>query len=129
MKYFILSSREQCAAVSGMLYGLSRPLAVKEAADVTALLLPVIEHPTGEAFALAVPEGPFPIPLHPDRDPAPLIEAFADFISPDELAFFRSIAGKGMTLDLADIIPQAVRDRLRTETDLMADGWFPEGAL
>jgi hypothetical protein len=125
-----LTGQTQAAAVfiSETLYDLSRPQSVTQAGDVTSSLLPILGHPGRPEWAVGVPEEPFPIPLHPDRNPAPLIEAFADSISPDELAFFQSIAGMGVTLDLADIIPQAVRDRLRTETDLTADGWFSRGA-
>lgn len=122
MKYFV-TTKPTAIALSAMLFELSRPNLIQEPGDRTRRLLPILDHPSGQA-AIEVPEEPFAVPLHPERNPARLMEVFGPFISPEEMELFRSIAGRAVVLDLSEIIPRAVRENLKTAEELGPD-WFP----
>jgi hypothetical protein len=125
MKYFITEKQEEALGISATLYSLSRPIGVALEEDVTAYLLNVEQGRNGD-WAIVVPETSFPIPLHPERDPTPLLTQFAAYITPEELAFFQSIEGVGLTLELLQIIPSALQAQFVTFEEMVASKWFSD---
>ena len=134
MNYLILSQPDIDRAwqLSAALWELSSPESVQTAEGRgTKYWSAPIEHPTSGAVALSLPD--YAEHIHPSADMAKVAPFLNGVLNASEQA---SVAGKigeakSSRMAFSTILTDApsLKNKIRTQPEMEADGWFPNEAL
>ena len=131
MRYLPMTSEANGEAVSERIFACSRPVSVRDPADVTTKYQDIIKHPTADAWAMPIDETE-DIYVHPAADEHifdDLLDAHisAGIVTADEKGDLQTALSlaKGERLVIFECFPQFWRDNAKDESTMIAEGWFP----
>lgn len=137
MKYLTGLTEKQAESISKELFKLS--IGTRIASSTSQYLLGWMKHPERDEWALVVPDV-VKIPLvvcdDIEKSIATLLAMFDAEMTEEEKSELPELVRYRKTLELheqyillGEIMPQALKLRLKTQVEMEADGWFPADLL
>lgn len=121
------SKKQVAEGLSRSLYNLQKPDSIKDPKDVTEFMFGIIEHPVNaDEFAVVVEETK-EIKKHADADPNELL-AYINHLTNEEEAQLIGYINANDNFPLSAIINELGED-IKTQSEMDADGWFPEESI
>lgn len=126
MIYLVLSqnSTDYAAAISELIWSLSRPPSARNPADVSRYYCGWIEHADGRV-ALVMPDADSQ-PIHADADGQAIAETLPIPQAEKDALAAAIEAAKGGRVNPVDMIPASLTANVLTQAEAEADGWFDE---
>lgn len=121
-------TKDQAELISSALFALTRPTSVRGSEDTTVRLLEVVEHPDGLQAALVFPAFIISINRHPDvllSPPSEILESL-DFLPLTDQEKILEYILQNEKLKLEKLIPDSLKDNVKTAYQLKILGWFNE---
>lgn len=130
---YILIKTDAAPYLSAAIYQLSRPLAIRDQADVSTYFCGWIPHPTRtDVVSLEFPES-YDLPIHLQADSEALAGMLQYFVATGDLQQAEVdgiaaavVAYAGQTIDVAGLIPQSWLPFVMTREQAIATGWIAE---
>lgn len=128
MLYLILSqsSTAYAAAISSVIWSLSRPESARDPADVSRYYCRWIEHSDGRV-ALVMPDDDSQ-PIHPDADAQGIADTLPIPQGEKDALAAAIEAAKGGRVNPVSMIPASLTANVLTQAEAESDGWFDESA-
>lgn len=122
--------------LSAAIYQLSRPLAIRDQADVSTYFCGWCPHPTRtDVVTLEFPES-YDLPIHLQADAEALANMLQYFVATGDLLqeevdgiAAAVVAYAGSTIDVATLIPPSWQPYVMTREQAIASGWLAEPTM